>query len=164
ALIGKVVVFARNPSPPWRSPPVAQSDPRQNTHLRLLWIALGATTLIGGGITLTCLLFGQAVTAALLGERFVSSAPWLGLYALATTLYALANVCLNHLLALGKRFASSLSLGGAATQIILILGWHGSGLEIIAAQLLAMSVLLTVSLYALLVSSTKRQPAPIVQS
>jgi O-antigen/teichoic acid export membrane protein len=162
ALIGKVVFFAAQPITTVAFAPVAQSDPRQNTHLRLLWIALVATTLIGGGITLTCLLFGPAVTGALLGERFVSSAPWLGLYALATTLYALANVCLNHLLALGKRFASSLSLGGAATQIVLILGWHGSGLEIIAAQILAMSVLLIVSLCAVLVSSAKRHPAPIV--
>ncbi len=66
----------------------------------------------------------------------------LAVYALATTMFAVANLIASHHLAAHRLRQSWVILAGAVLQTCLLLMMHGSMAQLIAAQLLAMSLLL----------------------
>jgi hypothetical protein len=68
----------------------------------------------------------------------------LAVYAAATTIFAVASLIASHHLATGRIRESWLIMAGAGLQTALLLWWHNSIAQLIAAQLIAMSVLLLI--------------------
>jgi len=88
------------------------------------------------------LLFGGPVLGVVLGPEYSGLSGPLAFYALATTLFAVACLIASQHLATGRIRESWVVLAGAGLQIVLLLLWHNSIAQLIAAQLVTMSVLL----------------------
>jgi len=95
-------------------------------------------------VTAFCAIFPTFVIKVLFGEAYLAASSLIAPYALATTLYALANVVSSHYLAKGKHLAGYLPLLGAAAQVVLIAIYHSSGFELIVMQMIAKGGLLIV--------------------
>ena len=108
ALIGRIIFFATWSIGTTMFPIVAQRQHRGQRHRQVLWISFGVVglaSLLILGATLIApraivrILFGPAYLATSGAETSIASLLWL--YALATSLYALANVVITYRLSTG---------------------------------------------------------------
>jgi O-antigen/teichoic acid export membrane protein len=143
AMIGRVIFFASWAVTATMFPMVAKRHQAGQEHLSLLQLALLAVAGLSLGMVLVCSLYSPVVVQLLFGSAYLNGAAWLPWYALASALYATSNVMVSHILATGKKSISWLVFAAAILQIILILLLHHSALEVIYAQVIAMSVLLS---------------------
>lgn len=83
-----------------------------------------------------------------LGNAYDAAAGWLWSLGIAMALYAILIVYVNHFLAQGRTGVVWVLLGGLAVQQTLFFVLHGSGLDIVIAQIVASAVtLLSVAIY-----------------
>jgi hypothetical protein len=66
----------------------------------------------------------------------------LWLYAIATGLFAMANVFVNYHLSTGKSLGTWLALGAGIAQVVLLVLVHNSLQQVIVAQIVLMGTLL----------------------
>jgi len=123
---------------------------------QLLWLSMGLTGLVGGGITVVCALAPALIVSVLFGPAYLPGAAILAPYALITTLYALSNAVNNHTLALDHSRNSYLTAIIAGLQVTLMLFNHATVQAILLDQLIGQGLLLLVSLFML------RVPPPVL--
>ncbi|MBX3082881.1 MAG: polysaccharide pyruvyl transferase family protein [Anaerolineae bacterium] len=124
ALIGRMVFFATWSVVTTMFPIVAQRHQRGESHRHLLWNALKMVGAVSVGIIIMTLLIPNLIVNILFGEQYLSIAPLLWAYALATTLYSIVNVYVNYWLSVGKSGGTYLVLVGGIMQVILLVLLH----------------------------------------
>jgi O-antigen/teichoic acid export membrane protein len=123
---------------------------------QLLWLSLGLTGLVSGGVTVVCALAPALIVNLLFGAAYLPGASILAPYALITTLYALSNAVINHTLALDRSRNAYLIAVIAVFQVTLMLFNHATVQAILLDQLIGQSLLLLISLLML------RTPKPVL--
>ncbi len=146
ALIGRVVYFIAWMFVMMLLPTVVQLKKEgKPTHLVLLKY-VGYISFISILIIFSCFLFPKEVILILFGNDYLSIAPLLWKYALATSIFAVSNIFAYYYLSLDRYLPVVLSGLFGMLQIILILGFHKSLEQVVFVQIIAMLLLLIVQL------------------
>jgi len=142
ALIGRIVFFGTWSVVITMFPLVAQKQQRGETHRHLLWIGLsmvlGASLLIIGAT----IVLPEFIVQLLFGAAYLPIAPLLWLYAVATALFALANVIIHYHLALGNRVGSLIALVAGMAQVAILITFHATIYQVVLLQIILMASLL----------------------
>lgn len=144
ALIGRIVFFATWSVVTVLFPIVAQKHQKGEPHRHLLGISLGLVGVVSGSIITATVLFPEWIVNILFGQAYLSIAPLLWLYAVATSIYALANVVITYRLSIGQGAGSWLAVVGGLTQVIGLWLFHDSLKEVVVAQIYIMLGLLLI--------------------
>lgn len=146
ALIGRVVFFATWSVVTTLFPIVAQKHQKQEAHRHLLWIGLGLVLAVSAGIVGATVLFPELIVTLLFGDAYLEIAALLWLYALATMLYALANVVVNYHLSIDSHAGTYLATAAGVVQVVMLWLFHDSLRQVVVLQIGLMSVLLLILL------------------
>ena len=146
ALIGRVVFFATWSVVTTLFPIVAQKHAKGESHRHLLWVGLGIVGGISTVIVIATILIPEFIVQVLFGDAYLNIAPLLWLYAIATMLYALANVVVTYRLSADNRFGPYIATLAGLTQVIGLWMFHNSLRQIVVAQIIIMGCLLGVLL------------------
>lgn len=142
ALIGRVVFFATWTIVTLLFPKVIQKEKKGEKHSHLFWGSLLIVGGIGCIIIIACLLMDELIINVLFGSAYLSVAPLLWKYAIATTLFACANVFAYYYMSLNKYFPVVLSVVAGISQIGLIVAFHQTIEQVISVQIILMAALL----------------------
>ena len=142
ALIGRIVFFATWAVVTTLFPIVAQREQKGEPHRHLLGLSLGLVLLVSAGIIAVTFFVPELIVNTLFGPAFINIAPLLWLYAVATALYALANVVITYRLSIGDGGGSILAVIAGTAQIAGIWFFHADLRQVVMVQILIMSVLL----------------------
>ncbi len=107
---------------------------------------------VGGMCVIMCLgvaLLGDFFLTNVLGNEYAGQGGLLLLYAVATSLFAVANYMASHSLASGDTLVAKLLLAAGLLQTCLVYIWRATAEGVIHAQLIAMTVGLGLALVAL---------------
>ena len=146
ALIGRIVFFATWSIVTTLFPIVAQKQATKQAHYHLLWTGLGLVGSLGIIIIIICFWFPDWIVNILFGAAYQPIAPLLWLYAIATLLYALANVIITYRLSLNQKGSTVIAVGAGILQLVTISLWHGSLAQVVVVQIALMSLLLAMLL------------------
>jgi len=142
ALIGRIVFFATWSVVTVLFPIVAQKHEKGEPHRHLLYISLGLVLVVSGSIVATTLLIPQFIVQVLFGGAYVSIAPLLWRYAVATSIYALANVVITYRLSIGHGFGSTIAVCAGIAQVVLLWLFHATLQQVVMVQIGLMGGLL----------------------
>ena len=143
ALIGRAVFFLSWSVATVVFPVVALRHAKGESGHRVLAGGIVAVLGIGSACVVGALLFGGPVLGVVLGPDYSGLSGSLAVYALATTLFAVASLIASQHLATGRIRESWVVLAGAGLQVVVLLLWHNNIAQLIGAQLVAMSFVLT---------------------
>jgi O-antigen/teichoic acid export membrane protein len=141
ALIGRIVFFATWSVVTTMFPIVAQKQKKGEPHGHLLWVSLGIVFAVSAPIVLSTLFLPQWIVRILFGVQYLSIAPLLWLYALATALYAMANVVINYRLSLGMGRETRFAIAAGIAQVLGIIFFHQSLAQVVYVQVIVMALL-----------------------
>ena len=142
ALIGRMVFFATWSVVMVMFPLVTRRQQKHEEHRSLLWYSLGIVALVSSAIILASLVFPGLAVNILFGKQYLSIAPLLWLYALATAFYALANVIVTYHLSLGNGKGNYVVLLAGIAQVVGLSYWHTTLLLVVLVQVCIMGGLL----------------------
>jgi polysaccharide pyruvyl transferase CsaB len=142
ALIGRIVFFATASVVAVMFPIVAQKHQRGEPHRHLLWAALGLVAAVSAGVIAATLLVPELLVRMLFGAAYLPIAPLLWLYAIATALYALANVVINYRLSASAGGGSALAVLAGLAQVAGLWLFHSSLEQVVLVQVYLMGGLL----------------------
>jgi O-antigen/teichoic acid export membrane protein len=146
ALIGRIVFFATWSVVTTLFPIVAQKHARGEPHHHLLLASLGLVTAASAAIAGAAYLFPDAIIGMLFGAAYLPVAPLLWLYALATALYALANVVINYRLSANNKLGSVFVAAAGIAQVAALWLFHATLRDVVLIQIAIMSCLLVATL------------------
>jgi O-antigen/teichoic acid export membrane protein len=108
----------------------------------LLFKAVGAAAAVGTALTLGAFLTGERLIGAMVGDEYARAGYLLGPYALATTLFVVANLLAVADLAGGRRLLPGIVAAGAIVQTVLLVLVASRGIAwVVYGQLGAMALL-----------------------
>ena len=139
ALIGRIVFFATWSVVTTMFPIVAQKQKMGEPHGHLLWISLGIVLGVSTPVVLLTLAAPEFVVTILFGEKYIGVASLLWLYALATSLYAMANVVINYRLSLGMGKETGFAIAAGIAQVAGIILFHRSLEQVVFVQVAVMA-------------------------
>ncbi len=142
ALVGRAVFFLSWSVATVVFPVVASRHAKGDGGQRILGGGVVAVIGLGAACTLGALFVGGPVLGVVLGPEYAGLSVPLAVYALATTMFAVANLIASHHLAKHRIRESWVIVAGAVLQTCLLLMMRGSMAQLIGAQLIAMSLLL----------------------
>lgn len=148
ALVGRAVFFLSWSVATTLFPAATQRREQGEDAHGLLYAGIAAVAAIGVAAVVGARLLGGIVLGRVFGPEYADVSSPLAWYALATAVFAIANLIVSHHLALGELREAALMLGGAVLQTVLLIGARGSIDDLIRAQVIAMLVL------AIIVSSS----------
>ena len=113
-----------------------------NASGSLLFRAVGAAAAVGTALTLGAFLTGERLIGAMVGDEYAGAGHLLGPYALATTLFVVANLLAVADLAGGRRLLPGMVAAGAIVQTVLLVLVASRGIAwVVYGQLFAMTIL-----------------------
>ena len=134
ALIGRIVFFATWSVVTAMFPIAAQRHRRGENHRPLLYASLGIVLLVSLILLAVMLRVPNLVVGLLFGPAYLSIAPLLWRYSLATMLYALANVVINYRLSIGQVGGTYLGVAGGVAQVALLWAFHATLEQVVWVQ------------------------------
>lgn len=146
ALIGRIVFFATWSVVTSMFPMVAQKHKKGEAHTHLLWLSLGIVAAISTPAILITWAWPEWVVGWLFGSQYLGIARLVWLYALATGLYALANVVVSYRLSLGAGKSTGLVIAAGAAQVLGILLFHQTLEQVVWVQVVVMASLFCILL------------------
>jgi len=146
ALIGRVVYFVAWMFVMLLLPKVVQKQKNGEAHAPILFKYVGYISFLSISIISGCYLFPEVVITLLFGSDYISIAPLLWKYAIATSLFAVSNIFAYYFLSLDKYIPVLVSGLVGISQILLIICYHDSLAQVVDMQIIAMIVLLVVQL------------------
>lgn len=141
ALVGRAVFFLSWSVATTLFPAAAQRDEAGEESNGLLYAGLGAVAVLGVFAVVGARLLGGTVLGRVFGDAYAGVSTQLALYALATAVFAMANLIVSHYLALGELREAIVMLGGGVLQTTLLLLADRNIDDLIRAQVIAMSIL-----------------------
>jgi polysaccharide pyruvyl transferase CsaB len=163
ALIGRIVFFATVSVVAVMFPIAAQRHQKGLSHRHLLWLSLGLVALVSLGVIGFALVAPGLLVRLLFGAAYLPIAPLLWLYAVATALYALANVVISYRLSVGGGGGSMLAVLAGAAQVAGLWLFHGSLGEVVLVQVFLMAALLVALLIWDWRLARNREPSAVAQ-
>jgi O-antigen/teichoic acid export membrane protein len=142
ALIGRVVYFVAWMFVMLLLPKVIQMKKDNQDTLPILLKYVGYIVLLSTFIVLFTALFPEFVVGIMFGKEYVSISFLLWKYALATSLFAVANIFAYYYLSLNQYLPVVVSAVLGSTQIGLIIAYHNSLEQVVHMQIIAMVILL----------------------
>ena len=146
ALIGRVVYFVAWMFVMLLLPTVVKMQKDGEAHAPELFKYVGYIALLSFIIVLGSYLFPELVVTLMFGDQYISIAPLLWKYALATSIFAISNIFAYYFLSLDKYIPVIISAVLGVAQVGLIIYFHDSLLQVVVMQIIAMSILLVVQL------------------
>lgn len=142
ALIGRVVYFVAWMFVMLLLPKVIQlkKDGKETQPILMKYVAY--ITVLSTVIVLATFLFPELVVKLMFGDEYLSIAFLLWKYAMATSIFAIANIFAYYFLSIGKYFPVVVSAALGLTQIALIVLFHNSLQQVVEMQIIAMLFLL----------------------
>lgn len=144
ALIGRIVYFGTWTVVTLLFPTVIKLEKEGKPHTGYFLAGLGLVALIAVVIIAVAYLYPEWLIGLLFGPAYLPIAPLLWRYAVATALFACANVFVYYNISLERRLPVWVMIGGGLLQIILIWFIHDSFLQIIQIQILLMLLVMVV--------------------
>ena len=142
ALIGRVVYFVAWMFVMLLLPKVIQMKKDNQDTLPILLKYVGYIVLLSTSIVLFTALFPEFVVGIMFGKEYLSISFLLWKYALATSLFAVANIFAYYYLSLDQYVPVVVSAILGSTQIVLIIAYHNSLEQVVHMQIIAMVILL----------------------
>lgn len=142
ALIGRVVYFVAWMFVMLLLPKVIQMEKENQDTLPILLKYVGYIVLLSTSIVLFTALFPEFVVNVMFGKAYVSISFLLWKYALATSLFAVANIFAYYYLSLNQYLPVVVSAFLGSAQIGLIIAYHNSLEQVVHMQIIAMVILL----------------------
>lgn len=142
ALIGRIVYFAAWMFVMLFLPKVIRMHKEGIDPKPVLLKYAAHTLMISAVIVAGSLCFPKLVVTLLFGHNYLSIAPLLWKYALATSIFALANLFAYYFLSIGKFRPVIIAALLGLTQIFLIVFFHDSLEQVVDMQIIAMVILL----------------------
>jgi O-antigen/teichoic acid export membrane protein len=142
ALIGRAVFFLSWSAVTALFPAVAQRDEAGEASGGLL---LGGLAVVGGlcsFMVLMAWIVGDRVFTFALGDAYAGVGHLLVQYAIATSLFTMANLIVSHHLSTGRVLEAWILLAGGVLQTTLLLIWNSTPEVVVVDQLIAMAILL----------------------
>lgn len=146
ALIGRIVFFATWSVVAVLFPLVAQKQQRNEPHRQILAFSLILVAVMSAGIILASWAYPELIVTTLFGSAYLSIAPLLWLYGLATAFYTLANVVVNYRLSLGDRNGAWLTVAAGVAQVLLIATLGQDLMHVVMVQVILMGTFLVAAL------------------
>ena len=142
SVLGKIVYFAVSPIVLVLFPMISEHHARGESYKRLLVLGTIFTLLISALITLIYFFAPEVMILALFGEKYLSIANMLGIFAVFVALLSLAGLFANFYLSIHKTSPSYIVAAAAVFQIILIFLFHKNLAEIIWVSIIITFLLL----------------------
>jgi O-antigen/teichoic acid export membrane protein len=159
ALIGRVVYFVAWMFVMLLLPKVIQLKKEGVDTLPILFKYVFYIITLSIIIVLVTYLFPELVVKIMFGEKYLPIAFLLWKYALATSIFAVANIFAYYFLSINKYIPVVISAILGLTQIVLIILFHNSLEQVVIMQIIAMIVLLVFQLcYFLINRNIKVKP------
>lgn len=146
ALIGRVVYFVAWMFVMLLLPTVVQKQKDGEPTAPILFKYVGYIGLLSLLIVTMCYLFPGLIIKLMFGNAYISMAPLLWQYALATSLFAISNIFAYYFLSLDHYLPVVLSGLLGLSQILLIVFFHSSLAMVVQVQIIAMIALLIAQL------------------
>jgi len=149
--LGKIIYFASQPVTSVMFPIVAGKKSRGEKYRDVFYLSLGATMAISLGIVLFYYLLPGVAIGLLYGEEYLAAKTelvWMGMF---LSVYALSYLLVNFLLSVGRTRIVILPLAAGVVQVVALMNWHGSLLEVIQVSLVV-TTLMAVGLLVYLVN------------
>ncbi|WP_378178670.1 sugar isomerase [Aquimarina sp. SS2-1] len=146
ALIGRVVYFVTWMFVMLLLPAVIEKKKLGEATTPILIKYVGYVVGLATAVVLGCYLFPELAINILFGNDYLSIAPLLWKYAIATSLFAVSNIFAYYFLSLDQYIPVIISGLLGVSQIVLITFFHSSLLEVVIVQIIAMAILLSVQL------------------
>ena len=157
ALIGRVVYFVTWLFVMLLLPKVIEQRKQGQPTFPILKTYVGYTVLLSGAIVISCFLFPQLAVNLLFGSAYISIAPLLGWYAVATSLFAISNLFAYYFLSIEKYMPVIFTGVMGIVQVVLIMNYNEDLQEVVWMQIIAMGVLLILQLTYFFISHYKQQ-------
>ncbi|WP_408608273.1 oligosaccharide flippase family protein [Aquimarina spinulae] len=147
ALIGRVVYFVAWMFVMLLLPKVVEKQKEGESHAPILFKYVFYITLLSASIVLGCYLFPEFVINIMFGSEYLSVAPLLWKYAIATSLFAISNIFAYYFLSLDQYIPVVLSALLGVSQVVLIIFFHDTLSDIVIMQIIAMAILLVFQIF-----------------
>jgi O-antigen/teichoic acid export membrane protein len=142
ALIGRIVYFGTWTVVTLLFPTVIRLEKEGKDHSAYFWSGLAIVIVMASMTVAGCYLFPSLIVETLFGNEYVMISPLLWQYALATALFACANVFVYYHLSLERRTPVWMTVFAGIMQIVLIILLHKDFAQVILVQVVLMAVLL----------------------
>ncbi len=142
SLLGKIVFFSTWVIVSLMFPKVIEMQKRGEDHRPLFTQAFSIVALVGILLTTVSYFLATPISQMAFGDAFVSGAPLLWKYCMATCLFSLANVFAYYHMSLKNYFPVAISILFGIIQIGLINAYHSSLHQMIEVQIISMGALL----------------------
>ncbi len=146
ALIGRVVYFVTWMFVMLLLPTVISMRKEGKNSILVLKKYVGYIVTLAIAIIGFTFIFPKTAVYLLFGEQYMSIAPLLGWYALATSFFALSNVFAYYFLSLDHYIPIIIPAIFGALQVVLIIIFHDTLFEVVLSQVVAMGGLLIAQL------------------
>ena len=146
AMIGRVVYFVAWMFVMLLLPAVVQKQKEGEATAPILIKYVSYVGILAVSIIFSCAVFPEFIIQIMFGEAYVSMAPLLWQYALATSLFAISNIFAYYFLSLDKYIPVILSGVLGISQIVLIMFFHSTLYMVVQVQIIAMVALLAAQL------------------
>ena len=157
ALIGRIVYFIAWMFVMLLLPTVVQLKKDGEATAPILFKYVGYITGISSIIVLGCALFPETAITILFGDSYLTMAPLLWKYALATGLFAISNIFAYYYLSIDRYIPVILSGVFGMLQMGLVIYFHDSLVQVVHMQIVAMLMLLVVQI-GFFISDIKLSP------
>ncbi|MGL4304937.1 MAG: oligosaccharide flippase family protein [Mycobacteriaceae bacterium] len=157
ALVGRAVFFVSWSATMVIFPAAARRHAQHQETRSLLITGAGVVAGLGAGCTVGAYIYGDEIVRIMLGGKYFGLSHQLGEYALATTLFAVANLIASYHLSTHRLLESRVLLFGAFVQTAILLLWHSSTVQLVHAQLVSMGMLLLAIFFCQWVSGQDRK-------
>lgn len=138
ALIGRIVYFGTWTVVTLLFPMVIKLEKEGKDHSMYFLGGLVVVATIAAVIVGACYFLPELMVGILFGDKYLSVAPLLWLYATATALFACANVFVYYHLSLDRRLPIWITLLGGACQILFLTFFHDTFEQVIWVQVYLM--------------------------
>ncbi|MCR9065705.1 MAG: oligosaccharide flippase family protein [Cytophagales bacterium] len=143
ALIGRIVYFGTWTVVTLLFPLVIKLEKEGKDHTWYFLGGLAVVALLAAAIIFVCYFAPETVINLLFGEQYLSVAPLLWKYGLATALFASSNVFVYYHMSLDRLIPVWITVVGGIAQIVLISVFHEDFAQVIQVQIYLMLGLIT---------------------
>jgi len=144
ALIGRIVYFVAWMFVMLLLPTVVQLKKEGEATAPILFKYVGYIAAIATAIVIGCALFPETAITILFGDSYLTMAPLLWKYALATGLFAISNIFAYYYLSLDRYIPVVISGVFGMLQMGLVIFFHDSLEQVVHMQIIAMVLLLVI--------------------
>ncbi|WP_111684493.1 oligosaccharide flippase family protein [Winogradskyella tangerina] len=146
ALIGRIVYFITWMFVMLLLPAVVELQKEGKETAPVLFKYVGYIGTIALVIVLGCLICPELIIQMLFGDAYLSMAPLLWKYAIATSMFALSNIFAYYYLSLDQYIPVIISGVFGMLQVVLVVFYHDSLEQVVHMQIVAMALLLGIQL------------------